>query len=106
MSWVCCLPSLGKPVMARQLSASRSLRSSPPLKNQVFEVPCACGELLTGIRQTKPQTLPCPHCGAPIFVLPLDCYAEAGLHRSSSKVTPSNRAVPGGVIAKLNRLAF
>ncbi|MCA9069604.1 MAG: hypothetical protein KDA84_11805, partial [Planctomycetaceae bacterium] len=49
---------------------------------------------------------PCPHCGAPIFVLPLDCYAEAGLHRSSSKVTPSNRAVPGGVIAKLNRLAF
>lgn len=107
MSWVGCFPSPESPLpMTRRLSAFHSPRSSTAPKNQAFEVPCACGETLTGTRQTQPQTLPCPHCGAPVFVLPLDCYGSATRQTVELKAAPAKGAVSRGMIAKLNHLAF
>lgn len=107
MSWVSYLPSLRKPLpMARRLSASHSLPPSTALGNQTFEVSCVCGETLTGTREIKPQTLTCPHCGSPVFVLPQDCYAETPPQRARSQTTPAKEKTARGVIEKLNRLAF
>ena len=37
-----------------------------------FQIACDCGEVLRGKRRRGAQALRCPHCGAPVFVLPLD----------------------------------
>jgi DNA-directed RNA polymerase subunit RPC12/RpoP len=35
-----------------------------------FTVECACGRSVEGLRQATHQVVPCPHCGARVFVLP------------------------------------
>jgi hypothetical protein len=40
--------------------------ASPP----TFAIECACGTVARGERLPKPQTVPCQHCGRPLFVFP------------------------------------
>ncbi len=91
--------------MVRRVSTSRSSRRPQAFGDQTFEVVCPCGETLFGQRQPDAQTLPCPRCKAPLFVLPQDCYAGAAslppLHKSEQASTRRR-----GLIEKLNRLAF
>ncbi len=91
--------------MSRRLSASRSSRPPAATTDQTFEVVCSCGETLGGPRRPEPQTLSCPRCKAPLFVLPRDCYAGTAPERSLRKRNPDARS-KGGLIEKLNRLAF
>jgi hypothetical protein len=37
-----------------------------------FEVRCACGQLASGLRAAGHQVVPCAHCGAEMFILPLN----------------------------------
>lgn len=90
--------------MARRLSTSRSLPASTSPGDQFFEVECSCGETVTGTREIQAQTLICPNCGEPLFVLPADCYADATpppIRSAAPAGSPSE-----GLIEKLHRLAF
>jgi hypothetical protein len=35
-----------------------------------YEVTCACGQIVRGLRKRRHQVVPCPGCGAGVFVLP------------------------------------
>ena len=56
-------------------SGLRQLGESTPI---YFELLCFCGAPIRGLRQTKPQTLPCPGCGQMRFILPLSVFENPG----------------------------
>jgi hypothetical protein len=39
-----------------------------------FEIQCVCGKVVEGQRSAVAQTINCPACGAPLFVLPASVY--------------------------------
>ena len=90
--------------MSRRLSTSQSRPAALAPAYQTFAVECPCGESVTGQRESQAQTILCPHCGQPMFVLPADCYAESARGRASS--APPAGTPSSGLIDKLNRLAF
>jgi hypothetical protein len=92
--------------MTRRLSVKDSASFPVMEGDQTYEILCACGQMMSGHRQVQSQSPACPHCGKPVFVLPADCRASAAPARSRQALTPAAARSPGGVIDKLNRLAF
>ena len=62
-------------------------RRQPPEPPQPFELACACGHNISGIRQPTFQAVRCNRCGSPVFVLPTDVYP---------KPKPKNQTVDDG----------
>jgi hypothetical protein len=54
-----------------------------------YEVTCACGQAVRGARKRRHQVVPCPACGAPVFVLP----------RSPFPAVPGAAPAAGGGVA-------
>ncbi len=56
--------------------ARRALGGGPREESpaEPFEIACACGQLVEGLRQDHRQFLPCPKCGQVLFVLPVSPY--------------------------------
>jgi|GEM_PF-2337255 hypothetical protein len=52
---------------------------------QPFEVLCDCGQILSGVRRRRHQTVGCSACGAVVFVLPADVYPPLKPTRKSGK---------------------
>jgi hypothetical protein len=57
-----------------------------------FELVCACGAALRGVREAWPQTIACPACGAKRFVLPRSVLPEVKIGGDRT-VTASPRKV-------------
>ena len=91
--------------MSRRVSVFGSA-SSRAQRNQTFEVVCSCGAIVTGPREVHHQAVPCPNCGKPLFVLPMDSYAGAVPRRIHQPRASSDRNTSARKIDKLNRLAF
>jgi hypothetical protein len=76
-------------------------RISRPPVSQTFRVRCQCGEWLSGERTPVSQTLDCPSCSRPVFVLPASPFPEP---------KPPKRAAVAGPIAPrtpwIDRAAF
>jgi hypothetical protein len=51
-------------------------RRAPPEPPPPFEVGCACGHRLSGLRKPSYQAIPCHRCGNSVFVLPIDVYPK------------------------------
>ena len=51
-------------------------RRGPPEPPPPFEVGCACGHHLSGVRKANFQAITCHRCGNSIFVLPIDVYPQ------------------------------
>jgi hypothetical protein len=60
---------------------AKSRKSEP----QPFEVLCDCGQLVSGIRRRRHQTVACSSCGAVVFVLPEDVYPPISFTRKPGK---------------------
>lgn len=90
--------------MSRRLSTSRSRPVGLAPTDQTYEIECSCGETLFGHREIQAQTVSCPQCNKAVFVLPADCYAGPSRERRTSASSPN--APSGGLVDKLNRLAF
>jgi hypothetical protein len=52
-----------------------------------FNVPCPCGHVLTGFRQSGFQVIRCPRCGADRFILPRSPFADIGITHHSPLTT-------------------
>src|SRR5581483_434348 len=74
----------------------RGLTSSPPPRDQSFQVACSEGHRLRGERTEGYQALRCPSCGEGVFVLPRsplpDPPLPAGEGRSRHPVTAATQA--------------
>ena len=68
---------------ARSLARLFRRRPSPGAAGVPYQVVCACGQAVRGVRQERFQVVPCPACRAGLFVLP----------RSP---LPTVRGAPGG----------
>lgn len=73
-------------------------RSSPPEPPAPFELGCACGHRVSGIRQPTSQAITCHRCGNLLFVLPLDVYPKPKVKKSTAK-----KAAPGPIVDVLSR---
>jgi hypothetical protein len=56
--------------------ATEALRRAPPPEPEPYDVGCACGHRLSGIRQPAFQVVRCHRCGNFVFVLPNDVYPK------------------------------
>ena len=76
-----------------------------------FEITCACGLQLNGVRLDQRQFVPCPQCGQVLFVMPLSLYPAprpmsgsprptAG-HVARAVVKPRRRKRPLGVRVRI-----
>jgi hypothetical protein len=57
-----------------------------------YEVACACGHVLRGLRQVRHQVVPCPACRQPVFVLPhspLPRWSAADLPAAGAGARPA-----------------
>jgi len=63
-------------------------RRQPPEPPQPFELSCACGHNVSGIRQPTFQTVRCNRCGNPLFVLPTDVYPKPKPKKPAKKEAP------------------
>jgi hypothetical protein len=63
-------------------------RRQPPEPPQPFELSCACGHNVSGIRQPTFQTVACNRCGNPLFVLPNDVYPKPKPKKPAKKEAP------------------
>lgn len=76
-------------------------RELPPA--EPFEISCACGLQLSGIRQDQRQFVQCPRCGQTLFVLPLSPYPAPRLIEAvprqprAAPTKPRRRKRPLGV---------
>src|SRR4051794_866811 len=57
-----------------------------------FAVACRCGAMVTGQRQRRYQSVPCPACGRPVFVLGKSPLPPTGLAPESAE--PGRPAAP------------
>jgi hypothetical protein len=73
----------------RWLGGSSSMLSGPI----PFAVQCNCGRSVEGVREVSHQVVPCPHCGAHVFVLPRSPLPEVLLPRPKKKTpaVPANQ---------------
>jgi hypothetical protein len=53
-----------------------------------FELGCACGHHISGIRQPRFQAVTCHRCGNLLFVLPVDVYPKPKAKKSAAKRVP------------------
>ena len=54
--------------------AKEKLGRKGPTEPPVYNWPCSCGELMTGLRSAAHQQIHCHRCGETYFVLPQDVY--------------------------------
>jgi hypothetical protein len=54
----------------RRLRPWRQPADRPSALVVPYQVTCGCGQAVTGLRQARFQVVPCPDCGAELFVLP------------------------------------
>jgi hypothetical protein len=52
---------------------------------QAYDVACACGHRLSGVRRLQPQSVPCNRCGNFVFVLPADVYPQPKPRKKGKK---------------------
>jgi hypothetical protein len=70
--------------------AAAVLGKSAPPPPQPFDIPCDCGERLTGWRTDSHQKLSCPQCDRLLLVLPADVYPAV----KRAKTAPAAKAAP------------
>jgi hypothetical protein len=62
-----------------------------------YEVICACGQVVKGLRKSRHQVVPCPGCGQGVFVLPfspLPPVAQADKQIKGTQSATKPRALP------------
>jgi hypothetical protein len=76
--------------MVRWLAkATELLRRREPPAPQPFDLGCACGNRVSGVRQPDFQALICHRCGNLVFVLPIDVYPKPKPKKSVKKPVES-----------------
>ena len=70
-------------------------RRAPPEPPPPFEIGCACGHHLSGIRKRTFQAITCHRCGNSIFVLPIDVYPQP----KTKKPAPTNAPAAPAALA-------
>ncbi len=73
--------------VAEKLFRSGANQPAPP-----FEITCACGQTVAGLRTNGLQTRNCPNCGVSLFVLPASVYPLPKAPKRKVAVAPSQRA--------------
>jgi hypothetical protein len=71
------------------------LRRAAPEPRVPYEVACACGQVLTGLRRRDYQAPRCGHCSNTVFVLPFSPFAgalAAGDGQAAAVLTPPHRS--------------
>jgi hypothetical protein len=71
-------------------------RRPPPEPAPPFEVGCACGHHISGVRMPTWQSITCHRCGNSIFVLPIDVYPKPKIKKPA---TPKAPAAPPPALA-------
>jgi hypothetical protein len=56
-----------------------------------YEVACACGTLVRGVRQTRYQTPRCEHCGEAVFILPLSPLPPPARTGEETRLPPATQ---------------
>jgi hypothetical protein len=73
----------------------RRWRAAPSGHSAVvpFEVPCVCGHAVHGARKRRHQVVPCPACGASVFVLPRSPWPPVpGADAAPAAAAPARRS--------------
>ncbi len=68
-------------------------REAPSTPQIPFEIPCECGQPVTGFRKATYQVSKCPGCGEEVFVLPWSAYTSAGPNLAENLSHTSPRRV-------------
>jgi hypothetical protein len=58
-----------------------------------FQVACACGEYLQGLRQAHHQVIRCSRCGQPLFILPASALPPVAPLSAAPATPPSSASV-------------
>jgi len=80
--------------------ATKTFVRSAPEPAQPFDIDCACGDKVYGMRQADEQIVECTQCGLSLFVLPKNVYpkskrkSKAGLPKESAAKGTQNSEVP------------
>jgi hypothetical protein len=70
-------------------------RRQPPEPPPPFELGCACGHHVTGMRKPTFQAITCHRCGNVLFVLPTDVYPKPKVKKSAAnKASPAPSPQP------------
>ena len=81
--------------------AKEKLGRRGPTEPPIYNWPCSCGEMLTGLRNSAHQQIHCHRCGETFFVLPQDVYPppkapprKKGAHRKQKNFLPKEEQGP------------
>ncbi len=66
------------PPFISKLNPWRRARGETPAGSVPYRIECACGRVVEGKRRPEHQVVPCPHCGAEVFVFPLSPWPRIG----------------------------
>jgi hypothetical protein len=81
--------------MAGWLSVAEKLfRSGTTRTPQPFEVICACGQTVAGLRTDGVQTRNCPNCGVSLFILPVSVYPLPKTPKRNLVTAPAPKEEP------------